>query len=720
MNRKEDLMKHLSGEKTGLKTGLLKNSFIIFLLSFHSLSFCQIPVNGFCSLENYSLPKDYQAVVSADLNLDGNDELIFYSGSSKRLGIYSGITGQQAELKEFRLKSEISRLKQLRDKKGSQNLFAAVERKTRKVSVLHISADSLSEAIAEIAFDSYPENIFTGDINLNGTDEILVSGSGFDGLSILSRENGGIGERKMITETSYSEAIFIDMNDDGYPDILAFDILENALQFFFNNTMGRFSLERSILFTGNLRFLQSLDLNGNGFQDIVYYTGDRIEILFGDFQSSYEEKASIHLNDKITAMFFGDFNGDSLPDLAFIESKNNLKILFGKKDAGFHESITYLNKTSLDYFTGFRVQDKKNIASVSESGELLVISTPGKLKEEIKIVPSVKSGALRKFDYANDNIPDICFVDEYENSLQLLLNDKNGIPDVLYSIPLADDHKEIIADEFFKYIKTFYCYTEGAPLLEVLGIDFRTGKFSRKQLYAPGKILDIALQRVDSSLVNVFVVYNKNMKSYLGKFENRELSVTFKEYPHFDRHVSTARLLLKDEPEVYYWKSEADTFFFRLVEIKTGPNKYRTYFRIRKSDELKINLYGARRFYRGFPVIVSFTQNETDNYALVITGETFSISPKPFKSSPAGSKQFSNGYFGPSGPDGVFGFTVVKGDDSIHRLIYNANEKAYSLVKLLAAENVSDYFIARLDQKKYYLVYSDKKEGCLSISSLIK
>ncbi len=34
-------------------------------------------------------------IISADLNSDGNDELIFYSAAIKRLGIYIGIPGEQ-------------------------------------------------------------------------------------------------------------------------------------------------------------------------------------------------------------------------------------------------------------------------------------------------------------------------------------------------------------------------------------------------------------------------------------------------------------------------------------------------------------------------------------------------------------------------------------------------------------------------------------------------
>ena len=115
-------MKRLSGEKTDSEIGQLKNSFILLLLLFSSLSYSQIPINGFCFQKNYSLPKDYKEIISADLNSDGNDELIFYTGASKRLGIYTGIPGEQNELKEFQLSFDISQLRPLKNKSEEDKL----------------------------------------------------------------------------------------------------------------------------------------------------------------------------------------------------------------------------------------------------------------------------------------------------------------------------------------------------------------------------------------------------------------------------------------------------------------------------------------------------------------------------------------------------------------------------------------------------------------------
>jgi len=714
-------MKRLSGEKTDSKICQLKNSFIFFVLFFSSLSYSQIPINGFCFQKNYSLPKDYQGVISADLNSNGNDELIFYSTISKRIGIYTGVPGDTVELKEFQLNSEISQLKQLKHKTGNNNLFAAVERRLRKISLMYISLDSIDAGKSKIEFDSYPENIFTGDIDLNGTEEILVSGSGFDGLSILFRSTGGIGERKIIVGTSFSEAIFVDVNDDGYPDVLAFNILENSLQFFINNTNGIFRLSRSIQYSEKINLLQSLDLNKNGVQDIIYAVGNRIEILLGDAQGSYNSKYSIKLDDRPFAINFGDFNGDRLFDIAVGVSKDLLNILFGKNGTEFHETIPYLKNSSLAAFTTLKYKNTDNISCLIKSGELIVLNSEKELGTDMKITLGIQAGAVKKFDYPNDGIPDISFVDEYDNSLKILLINKAGIPSRLYNFPLADDHKEILVDEFFRFRKFFYCYTKGAPLLEVFRYNFDKGRLERKQLYAPGEILDVALQRIDSTFVNIYLVYTKHSKLYLGKFENKDLSVTFREYPFIDRNVSSAELFIGDEPEVYYWNSERDSFHFKKVNIKSGPNYFKSYFEIPKSNGTKIILYGADNYSSEYPTVVSLVQNESENYLLVIASDKFTISNQILSSAEKNGKEFSAGFFGETSIKGITNFTLYSSDDNyINKLVYREKERTFSLNQMFAAENVSDYFFARLDRKNYFLVYSNKKEGYLSITSLKK
>ena len=711
-------MKHLSGEKIGLRAGRIIVSCVLFLIFYSAQIFSQIPINGFCSLQSYQVPKEFQNILSADLNSDGDDELILYSPASKNIGIVSNVLSEERQLKIFNDNLEISQLVGISEAKDSVKLFAAVERKLRKISLLSISIDTIGKNLGEITFDSYPEKIFAADIDLNGKKEMLVSGSGFDGLSILYRSGFDLGEKKVITGTSFSEAIFCDLNSDGYQDIVAFNILENSLQFYFNNTNGEFRLQRSIQFSNKINQLQSADIDKDGFKDILYSVENNIEILFGDFQSAYERKSTIRLNEVPSKIVVGDFNSDGLSDLACAVFHDKIMIYYGKQEGNFCDGITYLKNSELAALNKFKYNKSDNIVCLFDSGDLKLISRLKEYYSEINLVPAIQAGTIKKFDYENDGVPDISFIDEFNSSLKIFLSNKEGIPGQYYSFPLVESHKQIVVDEFFKFRKIFYCYTKGTPLLEVIRYNFYADKLTRKQLYAPGEILDVAIQRIDSSLVNVYLVYNKNSRMYLGRFENRDLSVTFKEYPFIDRNVTKAELLIGNNPTVYYWKTEGTDYQFKMCEVKSGPNSYIDYFKIPQSDSVSISLYGADYLNNEYPSMVSILQSKIEGKCFILTSGKVIMQKLMIHPVLNRIYKFENGFFGETSIKGIINFTLNDDDDSyIYKLVLGEKGKTYVLRRMLDAKNVSDYFFARLDKKNYYLVYSNKNEGCLSILS---
>jgi len=711
-------MRRLSGENTGLKAGLLINSCVLLFLVFSTYSFCQIPINGFCSLKSYQVPEGYQNIISSDLNFDLNDELIFYSPSSKKIGVFDLDSSFGNNFNEIQILPEVSQLKQLKYQGSNERHLVAVERKNRKVSLLTAINDSLFEKVSEISFDSYPEKISLGDVDMNGVEEILVAGSGFDGVSILYLSELSFGETKISSGASFSEAVFIDFDADDYQDILAFNILENSLEFYFNNTNGEYSLKRSIQYPQKINLLHTVDLDKDGFQDIVYSLANRIEFLYGDFQSGYERSLTLQISDTPLKIQFGDFNSDGLTDLVYLTSQKDINVHFGKKD-GFFEEITYLSDSSIHSFTKFNLNNSESIALLSEDA-VSIITTLTEYGGNLSIVPAVQAGAIRKFDLARDEIPDLSFIDEYDNSLKLLVSNDKGIPSTYYSFELGENHKEIMVDEFFKRRKIFYCYKEGSPLIEVFRYNFFTNKLYRKQLYAPGGILDLSLQRIDSTLVNVFLVYNKNSKMYLGKFENRDLSVTFREYPFVDRNVSEADLFIQENPVIYYWKTEDDSLYFNLAEIKTGPNIYKNYYKLSQAENPVINIFGAENYNTNYPSVVSFIQLKNEMYTLVLD-DNLAISNEITDQAGNNLRVFKRGYFGATSIKGIINFTVnTENDDYIYRLVFNETEKKYILKNLIEAGNINDYFFARLDSKNYYLVNSNKTEGHLSIHPLKK
>jgi len=205
---------------------------------------------------------------------------------------------------------------------------------------------------------------------------------------------------------------------------------------------------------------------------------------------------------------------------------------------------------------------------------------------------------------------------------------------------------------------------------------------------------------------------------YLGRFENRDLSVTFKEYPFVDRNVSQAELFVKNNPTIYYWKTEGSDYQFKMCEVKSGPNEYVNYFRIPQSDSVSISMYGADFLNNEYPSMVSFVQSKAESFCFILNSGKVSIQKLLVNPVMNRMYRFRKGFFGETSIKGIMNFTLNDDDDSyIYKLVLGEKGKTYVLKHMLDAKNVSDYFFARLDKKNYYLVYSNKNEGCLSVLS---
>lgn len=104
-----------------------------------------------------------------------------------------------------------------------------------------------------------------------------------------------------------------------------------------------------------------------------------------------------------------------------------------------------------------------------------------------------------------------------------------------------------------------------------------------------------------------------------------------------------------------------------------------------------------------------------------MVGDKFNISNQLFRAVDENNIEFNRGFFGETSIKGIINFTLYSSDDNyIYKLVYREKERNFTLNQMFGAENVSDYFFARLDRKNYYLVYSNKKEGYISIRSLKK
>jgi Bacterial Ig-like domain (group 3)/FG-GAP-like repeat len=186
----------------------------------------------------------------------------------------------------------------------------------------------------------------SADFNQDGKPDIAVLQD--DGtLNVLLNNGNGFAAPVAYSNPNHSstliaEAFAVDVNNDGYPDIVAFDSGRNAIIVFLNQKNGTFAYLTSISLTynyGSFNCIAIGDVNGDGIPDIIAIatslsfsggspsTAVTVQTLLGNGQGSFTALASapptitipgVTQIPQYLGITLGDINGDGKLDLAAV------------------------------------------------------------------------------------------------------------------------------------------------------------------------------------------------------------------------------------------------------------------------------------------------------------------------------------------------------------------------------------------------------------------
>ncbi len=426
------MKKPLKEEKTGLKIELKTVNIILFAFFLSQELFSQIPINGFCKYNSFAVNSDFNSLLTLNYNDDSYTDLLLFSPYSKEITTLTGlVNGGFAEPKTSKIPYQITNIQSLIEKNKVVKRYAFTSRENMRAGIYSFTSDGRAVLSGSVLFKSYPENISTADANQNGKDEILVSGSAFNGLSILSQTDHGLKEKKIIENTNFSEAVFADLRSDGYSDIAAVNLFNNSLFFFYNNGAGNFSLVRTIPMNAPIHALRAVDINLDNYTDLLYATGNSIVIMFGDFASAYDRIEKIKTEYRPDQIITGDFNKDGKIDIAYINYKNNImSLLFAKSDSTFYPEMVYMQKDQLKTLVPFYSKFINGIAALSSKGFVYTLTNLSSISSRASLVFSSKPSSISYFDCNNNGINDICYIDKFSRSLDLVVRIMPAFPAV--------------------------------------------------------------------------------------------------------------------------------------------------------------------------------------------------------------------------------------------------------------------------------------------------
>jgi len=694
---------------------IISITLIAFLFP-HDLS-AQVPINGFCKYREFSSKPGYNRIFPSDFNNDGVRELLLSNiTSNKYTLLYPDTKSNSNPAIEKNFSSSISGI-QLLSSENSGKKYLIVSRKNRFAGLASISKSGSPSISSKLKYDGYPSSYDVGKVfGPTSHSAGLLSGNSMNGMSLIYENNKGLIEKRISKDKVFSYSLFIDLDYDSFSDIAAVNSMKNSIELYYNNQLGDFSLARSINLDGQIAEFKAADLNSDGFTDLVYIKNNRFEILLGDSVSSFRNKMVLDTPVKPDKYAILDFNGDGYNDIAYINTeKGELYIAYGKGANSFYPPVLYMIKPGLVDLAAYIDRTGKKLAVLSSEGKVYLITQIVLTDELFSISLGGKPGTINSFDYLNDKYKDICFIDEDENALKILLSERRNLCRIYYSIPLSGKYDNILIDDSRAKWKTFYCWSKAGYTIELVRINFENQKHYQKVQYTAGPIEDVKLtidRLMDRQILSVLVNKQRNLSVQEIEFRDFKYAASFVD--PVVSNIDNAVLSLGVYKDIYCFSKTENgvslfkvTFNKKIVDIKNLLG-----YKLKPGDIFNSQMISIdETFLHPKPVAALITVNNKS--ILHLFGDTKSLEMK-MSNSALGNSQLH--YISDEFSDKFSLF--YESEKGLKCLVFHKADNLLKEYNLVESKKINDYFVSKLYGEKTFLINSDKIRNILTFERL--
>ncbi|NWF49349.1 MAG: VCBS repeat-containing protein [Ignavibacteriaceae bacterium] len=693
---------------------------LLLFLIVSSSSFPQIPINGFCKLTSYEIEKNLTLISTLNFNDDFYTDLAFVERGTKNFFLLEGLpNGRFRNIPEFKLPYEVAQIAPILSPDGRVYQYGFTSRSGRLFGLINFTKTGKPSAASTYSFKSFPENISTGDVNGDNLQEVLISGRAFEGLSVLFIDGLKISESKIESKVSYSHSILIDLTSNGFPDIAAYCLNNSSLIFFHNNGIGRFNKVREIKVLNGLFSLTAFDQNLDGFADIIFSSGQSIKILFGDEISSYDKSVTLKTKYIPHKVVVGDFNKDGTIEIAYADTVSGfVSVFFSKNESGFYNEVVYSSKENVSGLLPFYSRFIDGFVFSTRNGEVFTLTVLNSILSEVNLAAGISPGAINTFDKDNNGINDICFIDEYEKTLKLILRDNAGIPSRLFSVSIYENAEKIVVNDKDPLIKTFYLFSYDKKFIEIIRYDFSNTKFTRDAIYVPGPISDL---RIIPGVENdeVFTAYRKNNKLEIASLQLVDRRTHIKKSYSFNDDFISVNLVPGEFLSAFYWTKKANEYLLMSFAENRNNKIASEVFRFRDSSDVSIKSIEGDFFNSDKVSLTSFVYSEKNSYVIFHQGKENYISKNTKLINELRITNQKQLFFGELKNNGIKKLCIyIPGQKSLYVINFLREGNKLFKTKIASDVKINNFVIKNLDFNNYHLIYTDPEKGFIGIKKL--
>jgi len=644
-----------------------------------------------------------------DFNNDSTNDFLLSGNQSKYFVVHKSLKNNKISppKKKFFF-FPISEIKKFNTRKIWGDFYIALSYSRQLAALVSFTNYGTLQLLNTHSFKSSPSHLCVADVDSSGKMQALIYGFNFNGLSIIKENNFILEEKKYLTDEPFACADFIDLNYDGYPDIIAYNTLENSFKFLINNQNGVFNLIRVLKLQNEIKYFKTTDVNNDGFTDVAMLQNKMFTILMGDSVSSFNKSIKIKLNFSAKKFFIITNKKSSVKTFLFLTNKGDVFSLEtkGKLDSTLPKPFILRHKIK-DIFIFEDSSFAPTIYLYSQMGLILKLLNNDNLPSKYVYLTG---GYVTNFYFHHS--PNL-----------FVLPDSTGLSENIYwGKENFLFHRKILLPYFYKYsavsFKNDYIhlvqYSQYDTTIQFILFNNSRDNLTVRYLNFKKQIVDLEWLIDSKNNLILTTILKDSLNQYTAKlfaFRNQQFVEIFN--PKIQIAPGTINFDRSGHTKKIFWENPSGRLLLEKEYFKEGV--FKSWKIITDSDTLNSPLIKVPKRFR---IAGSLTNKIILKKRLLKFGHG-----KIFSSPLRLSKRF---YFFIKNIkiikefywDKISTLLLTDKNKKLYLLKYFWNRKKIELKKIIDSFIPNIYFVTQFNKNKVYLVYLDNETNIITLKKI--
>jgi hypothetical protein len=384
-------------------------------------------------------------VAAGDLNGDGIPDIVVANRVNDTVSVFPGLGDGAFEHPTTYAAGKRTWTVTLADTTGDGKLdIVAVNKGDNSISILINRGDGTFLPQVVIPVGSRPGGVAVADINGDGIPDIIVNNYAAETIEVLPGEGGGVFGTPALYSTNEGAGFtgpitpaVADLNGDGIPDLIYPDYVARDVAVRLGNGDGTFGALRTFPVGAGAHSVRVLDANGDGIPDLAVGNAvdNSVSVLLGNGDGTFQPQRVYPVGFDPYSMTVADLNGDGLLDvITGNRGDNTISVLLNNGDGTLSAQRSYPTGSAPRGIAAadFNGDGKVDVVTANQSDGTATVhwgngdGTFALGAQQAAPVPTLRPFQVVVADVNGDGIPDIVTANRSDNTVSVLLGNRDG------------------------------------------------------------------------------------------------------------------------------------------------------------------------------------------------------------------------------------------------------------------------------------------------------